>query len=198
MRRPCGSRAIVAAGLGLAALVVGAFMVWQRGPTDSDYFGPNMPTWVRVPTVIGDPVYVGVLVFNARPGDSIELLALRLERVEGDAAVDPLLRVLHGGTETIGGIAASALPPTIDPSTYDPLPGFRFSDADGPVEFSLRIAGTSPVHGFDGMWLQFRRNGSEVLEDWIPVRASICSGSTFDQAVERCRPIEDQMHSFGE
>jgi hypothetical protein len=154
--------------------------------------------WVRVPTPIGDPVYVGVLVLNAQPGDSIVLASQAIERREGDATVEPLLRILGDETQTLGGISASELPDSIDLTSYRPLPGFRFTDADGPVEFSVRIEGSTPIHGFDGLWLRFNRNGeSNLVEDWIPIRASICSGSTRDQAAERCRPIEDQMHSFG-
>jgi hypothetical protein len=189
---------IAAAGITLAAALGLAVSVSPRAPTDSDYFGPNMPTWVRVPTTIGDPVYAGVLVLNAKSGDAIELRSLAIERLEGDAMVRPLVRALHGRTQTIGGIVASALPATIDLSTYTSLEGFRFTDADGPVEFALMIAGTTPIHGFDGLWLRFTRNGEPThVEDWIPMRASVCTGSTLDQAVERCRPIEDQMRSFG-
>jgi hypothetical protein len=189
---------IGAAGFALAVLVLGVLALWPRGPTDSDYFGPNMPTWVRVPTTVGDPVYVGVLVLNARAGDVVELASLGIDRTEGDATIEPLVRVLAGETETLGGIAASALPPTIDLSSYSPLLGFRFAEADGPVELSLRVSGAAPIHGFDGLTLRFTRNGAdEEVVDRIPMRASVCAGSTFDQAVELCRPIEDQMHSFG-
>jgi hypothetical protein len=192
------SRTIAAAALGLAAVILAAVALWPRGPTDSDYFGPNMPTWVRVPATLGDPVYVGVLVINALPGDAIQLDSLGVERIEGDASVEAMVRILGDETQTMGGIAASNLPGTFDLSTYRPLPGFRFSDLDGPVEFSLRITGTTPIHGFDGLWLRFARNGNSALsEDWIPMRASICTGATFEDAVERCRPIEGQMHSFG-
>ena len=192
------SRTIAAAGLGLAAAVAGLITTWPEGPRDSDYFGPNEPTWVRVPTILGDPVYLGVLVLHALPGDAIVLESLGLDRVEGDASVDAMFRILGDETQTMGGIPASALPDTIDLTTYGSLSGFRFAAADGPVEFSLRISGTSPIHGFDGLWLRFARNGeATIIEDWIPMRATVCTGSTFDQAVERCRPIEAQMHSFG-
>ena len=194
LRRP----AFAAAALGLAAATLIAVAFWPHGPTDSDYFGPNEPTWVRVPTTLGDPVYVGVLVLNARPHDSLELVSLGLERVEGDATVEPMLRILGDDPQTLGGISASALPETIDLGAYSGLAGFRFADTDGPVELSLKIAGTSPIHGFGGLWLVFRRAGAtEVLEDWIPMRASICTGSTLREAVELCRPIEAEMHSFG-
>jgi hypothetical protein len=195
-RLPGGT--IAAATLALVALVLGGLALWPRARLDSDYFGPNMPTWVRVPTVRGDPVYVGVLRLSAQAGDVIELTSLDIERREGDAKVEPMLRILNGRTETLGGIAASALPDTFDLSTYLPLPGFRFADADGPVEFSLRVGGTSALQGFDGLWLGFTRNGDRaILEDWIPMRASICTGSTLEEAVERCRPIEAESHSFG-
>jgi hypothetical protein len=194
-RRPL---TIAAVGLALAAATLAAVTFVPRAPTDSDYFGPNTPTWVRVPTTLGDPVYVGVLVINALPGDAIELESLAFERVEGDATAEPLLRILGEEAQTLGGIAASNLPATFDLSTYRPLPGFRFTDLDGPVELSVRIEGPTPIHGFDGLWLRFtRKGGSTPVEDWLPMRASICTGTTLDEAVERCRPIESQMHSFG-
>ena len=197
MPRP-GVRKIAAAGLVLAAAIALLARPSSGGQPDSDYFGPNAPTWVRVPTTLGDPVYVGVTVLSAGPGDAIRLESLDVERREGDVTIETLVRILHGGTRTLGGIAASQLPHEFDLSTYAAVPGFRFSEADGPVELSLRIAGTTPIHGFDGLWLRFTRNGeSAVVADWIPMRASVCTGSTQDQAVERCRPIEDQMRSFG-
>ena len=155
-----------------------------------------MPTWVRVPTTLGDPVYVGVLVLHAKPGDTIELDSLVVEGLEGDATVKPMVRILHGETRTLGGIAESDLGDTIDLSTYRPLTMLRFAEADGPVEFAVRVDGTTPVHGFNGLRLRFRIDGiGSVIEDWIPMRASVCTGTTRPEAVERCRPIEQQMRS---
>jgi hypothetical protein len=116
----------------------------------------------------------------------------------GDTSVEPMARVLSGPTRMLGGIAESDLGDAIDLSTYLPLAMLRFSRADGPVEFAVRVVGTAPVHGFNGLRLRFRINGAAaVLEDWIPMRASICTGSTFAEAVERCRPIAEEMASEG-
>jgi hypothetical protein len=198
---PCLStrRLIAAAGFVLAAAVLagGGFLL-VRGPVDSDYFGPNMPTWVRVPTTIGDPVYVGVLLLRAQPGDAVELDSLLVEGLIADTGVAPMVRILHGETRILGGISESDLGDTIDLSSYGSLSMLRFSETDGPVELAVRVVGTAPVHGFDGLRLRFRISGAAaVIEDWIPMRASICTGSTFTEAVERCRPIAEQMESEG-
>jgi hypothetical protein len=191
-------RSIAAAGLVLAAAILGGAFLLLRGPVDSDYFGPNEPTWVRVPTTIGDPVYVGVLVLRAQAGDLVELESVLVDGLIGDTSVEPMARVLSGPTRILGGIAESDLGDAIDLSTYMPLAMLRFSASDGPVEFAVRVVGTAPVHGFNGLRLRFRINGAAaVLEDWIPMRASICTGSTFAEAVERCRPIAEEMASEG-
>lgn len=191
-------RPIAAAGLVLAAAVLAGGFLLARGPVDSDYFGPNMPTWVRVPTTIGDPVYVGVLVLRAQPGDAVELDSLLVDGLIADTGVEPMVRILHGETRILGGISESDLGDTIDLSSYGSLPTLRFSETDGPVELAVRVVGTAPVHGFDGLRLRFRIGGAAaVIEDWIPMRASICTGSTFVEAVERCRPIAEQMESEG-
>jgi hypothetical protein len=195
---PSGRRTIAAAGVVLAAAVIAGGFLVARGPADSDYFGPNMPTWVRVPTTIGDPVYVGILVIRAAPGDLVELDSLLVEGLIGDTDVEPMMRIIPAETRILGGIAASDLGDTIDLSSYVPLPRLRFSESDGPVEFAVRVVGTEPVHGFDGLRLRFRLNGGTTLiEDWIPMRASICTALTRAEAVEICRPIADQMASEG-
>ena len=193
-----GRRSIAAAGLVLvAAIVAGAFLA-TRGPVDSDYFGPNEPTWVRVPTTIGDPVYVGILVLHAQPGDVVELDSVLVEGRSGDANIEPIVRILDGPSRILGAIAASHLGETIDLSTYAPFSPLRFSEANGSVELAVRVAGTAPVHGFNGVRLRFMINrATAVTEDWIPMRASICTGSTFAEAVERCRPIAGQMATEG-
>lgn len=191
-------RSIAAAGVILvAAILAGAFLA-IRGPVDSDYFGPNEPTWVRVPTTIGDPVYVGLLVLYAQSGDVVELDSVVVEGLSGDPSIEPIVRILDGPSRILGAIAASHLGDTIDLSTYAPFSPLRFSEAAGPVELAVRVAGTAPVHGFNGARLRFRINGAAaVTEDWIPLRASICTGSTFAEAVDRCRPVADQMESEG-
>ena len=187
-------RSIAAAGLVLvAAILAGAFLA-TRGSVDSDYFGPNEPTWVRVPTAFGDPVYVGILVLYAHPGDLVELDSVGVEGISGDASIEPIVRILDGPSRILGAIAASHLGDTIDLSTYAPFSPLRLSEANGPVELAVRVVGTAPVHGFEGVRLRFRINSAAaVTEDWLPMRASICTGSTFAEAVERCRPIADQM-----
>lgn len=191
-------RSIAAAGLILAAAVLAGDFLLARGQADSDYFGPNMPTWVRVPATIGDPVYVRVLLLRAQPGDAIELDSLLVDGLIGDTRVEPMVRILHGETRILGGITESGLGDTIDLSHYVSMAGLRFSEADGPVEFAVRVVGTAPVHGFNGLRLRFRINDvAAVIEDWVPMRASICAGSTFAEAVERCRPIAMQMESDG-
>ena len=191
-------RMIAAAGLAVVAVIILTLALWPRGPTDSDYFGPNEPTWVRVPAAFDDPVYVGVGMLNAKAGDAITLESLTLERLEGNPIVNPMLRIMGDDTQTFGGIAASALPDTLDLTAYVPLPGFRFTHEDGPVELSVRVEGKAPIHGFDGLWLRFTRNGeSTLIDDWIPMRASICTGATLDSAIERCRAIADQMRDAG-
>ena len=190
-------RSIAAAGLVLAAAILGGAFLLARGAMDSDYFGPNMPTWVRVPATLGDPVYVGVLVLRAQPGDAIELESLGIDGLIGDADVEPMVRILPEETRILGGITESDLGNTIDLSSYGSLP-LRFSEAEGPVELAVRVVGTAPIHGFNGLRLRFRINSSRaVLEDWFPMRASICAGSTFAEAIERCRPIAEQMASQG-
>lgn len=194
-RRP-SPRTIAAAGSVLVAAILAGAYILERGPADSDYFGPNMPTWVRVPTTLADPVYVGVLVLHAHSGDAIELDSLVVEGLQGDATIEPMVRILRGETRTLGGIAESDLGETIDLSTYRPLTMLRFAEADGPVEFAVRVVGTTPVHGFNGLRLRFRIEGTaSVIEDWIPMRASICTGTTRPEAIERCVPIEQQMRS---
>ena len=191
-------RSIAAVGLVLAAAILAGGFLLVRGPVDSDYFGPDMPTWVRVPATIGDPVYVGVLVLHAQPGDAIELEALGIDGLIGDADVEPMVRILHGETRILGGIAERDLVDKIDLSTYRALSMLRFSEADGSVELAVRVVGTTPIHGFNGLRLRFRLNGAAtVLEDWFPMRASICVDSTFAGAVERCRPVAEQMASEG-
>jgi hypothetical protein len=191
-------RSIAAAGLGLvAAILAGAFLA-TRGPVDSDYFGPNEPTWVRVPAAIGDPVYVGILVLYARSGDAVELDSVTVEGITGDASIEPIVRILDGPSRILGGIAASDLGDTIDLSTYAPFSTLRFSERSGPVELAVRVVGTSPVLGFDGVRLRFTINdAAAVIEDWIPMRASICTALTFAEAVEGCRHVADEMASEG-
>jgi len=180
----------------LAAGILAAAFLGGGGREDSDYFGPNEPTWVRVPTTLGDPVYLGVLVLHARPGDVVELDSLVVEGIEGDATVEPIVRILDGETRILGGIAQSDLGDTIDLSRYVAMATTRFDEADGPVELAIRVVGTTPVHGFNGLRLRIRIDGaSSVIEDWIPMRASICTAATRASAVERCRPIEAQMLS---
>lgn len=189
---------MAAAGLALVAAILGGALLLARGPVDSDYFGPNTPTWVYVPATIGDPVYVGVLLLRAQPGDTIELDSLGVDGLIGDTNVHPMVRMLPEETRILGGITESDLGDTIDLSSYRSLPMPRFSEADGPVELAVRVVGTAPTHGFNGLRLRFRINGAAaVIEDWFPMRASICTGSTFQEAVERCRPIAEQMASDG-
>jgi hypothetical protein len=196
VRSALGRRSIAAAGLVLAAAISGGAYLALRGPEDSDYFGPNEPTWVRVPARIDDPVYVGVLVLRARSGDVVELDSVVVEGVSGDATIEPIVRTLRGPSRILGAIAASDLGDAIDLSTYGPFATLRFSEATGPVELAVRVVGTAPVHGFNGVRLRFRVNGgAAVFEDWIPMRASICTGLTFAEAVDRCRPIAEQMSS---
>lgn len=191
-------RSIDAVGLVLVAAVFGGAFLLTRGPMDSDYFGPNEPTWVRVPAKLGDPVYVGVRLLYARPGDAVELDSVAVEGISGDADVEPIVRTLPGPSRILGAIAASDLGDTIDLSTYVPFSTLRFSAANGPVELAVRVVGTAPIHGFNGVRLRFRINGAAaVIEDWIPMRASVCTGSTFPAAVERCEPIAEQMASEG-
>ena len=198
MRQGVSRRSIAAAGLVLVAAILADGFLVARGPADSDYFGPNMPTWVRVPATIGDPVYVGVLVLRAQPGDNVELHSLSVDGLIGDTAVEPMVRILHGPTRILGGIAQSDLGDTIDLSSYGLLPMLQFSESVGLVELAVRVVGSAPVHGFNGLRLRFRINGAaELIEDWFPMRASICTGSTFAEAVERCRPIAEQMASEG-
>ena len=191
-------KAIAAAGILLVAAILAGAYLEQSSPPDSDYFGPNEPTWVRVPTTLGDPVFVGVLVLHARPGDVIELDSLIVEKLEGDAAITPIARVLKGETQILGGIAASDLGDAIDLSTYVPMAMLRFTEADGAVELAVRVSGSAPIHGFNGLRLRFTIDGARsVVEDRIPMRASICTGASRPEAVERCRPIEEQMRSEG-
>jgi hypothetical protein len=192
-------RAWVTPGIRPVALLAGALALASIagcGPSDSDYFGPNEPTWVRVPTTTGDAVYVGVLVLMAHPGDTVHLESAVVTKTEGDAAVEPIIDVLHGETRLLGGIAESGIGDSVDLGAYGPLEGAVFSDADGPVAFAVRITGTTPVHGFDGLTIRFRLDDDEeVVEDWIPMRASICTAATHAEAVAICEPIRQQMHS---
>lgn len=191
-------RVIAAWGIVLTAAILLAAYLVVRGPADSDYFGPNEPTWVRVPTTVGDPVYVGILLLRAHAGDIIELQSIAFAGLLGDTVAEPLVRHIDEPARILGAIAESDLGDTIDLSTYGPLPGLRFSEADGPVELAVRITGTTPVHGFDGLWLRFGISGVDgTVEDWIPMRASVCTGTTRAGAIERCRPVEAEMHSFG-
>jgi hypothetical protein len=195
---PSNRQQIAAAGILLvAAVVLGSYLL-TRGPSDSDYFGPNEPTWVRVPTTLGDPVYVGILILRAQPGHTVELEGLVVEGITGDAVVAPMVRHIQEPASVLGGIAESDLGGAIDLSTYGPLAGLRFSPADDPVELAVRITGTTPVHGFDGLRLRFSINdGEATVDDRIPMRASVCTGTTRAEAVESCRPIEAEMRSFG-
>ena len=190
-------RSIAAAGLVLAAAIIGGAFLLARGAVDSDYFGPNMPTWVFVPATLGDPVYVGVLLLRAQPGDAIELDSLGTDGLIGDTSVQPMVRILDGPSRILGAITETDLGDTIDRSSYRSLSMLRFSEADGAVELAVRVVGTTPIHGFDGLRLRFRINGTAMIEDWFPMRVSICVGSTFPEAVERCRPIAEQMASEG-
>jgi hypothetical protein len=196
--RALSRRSVAAAGLVLVAAILGCAFLLLRGPVDSDYFGPNEPTWVRVPAKVGDPVYVGVVVLHAQAGDAVELDSVVVEGRSGDASIEPIVRILHGPSRIVGAIAASDLGDAIDLSTYAPFSPLRFSETAGSVELAVRVVGSDPVHGFNGVRLRFRINGATaVIEDWIPMRASICTGLTLTEAVERCRPIADQMASEG-
>jgi hypothetical protein len=198
VQRRLSRRSIAAAGFVLVAAILAGRFLLARGLEDSNYFGPNEPTWVRVPTTIGDPVYVGILLLRAHPGDAIELESLEVDGLIGDTMVEPIARVLSGPTRTLGGIAESDLGDTIDLSSYGPIRMLHFAEVDGEVELAVRVEGTAPVHGFDGVRLRFRINGASTLtEDWIPIRASICTALTRDEAVARCKPIADQMESEG-
>jgi hypothetical protein len=189
------TRARAAAGPALAAALLAA-SAFACGAADTDYFGSNEPTWVRVPATLGDPVYVGVLLLRAQPGDSIELVSLAAGGVANGTETHALVSVLGEETTWIGAMTESDLENVIDLDTYRPLAGARFSAADGPVALVIRVTGSGPMQGFDGVVLSFRRNDGPVVEDHIPLRASICTGATFEDAVERCRPIESQMRSF--
>ena len=192
VHRRAAGRAYRLAAVAAAALAA----VTLRGcaSSDTDYFGPNEPTWVRVPTTTDDAVYVGVIVLNAHPGDTVRLDSIKVTRLEGDARVEPIVDVLHGETRLLGGISESAIGETADLDAYQPLSGTVFTEADGPVAFAVRVTGTTPVHGFDGLSIRFTLNDADqVVEDWIPMRASVCTATTLNESVEICEPIRRQM-----
>lgn len=189
---------IAAGAIVLLAAIVLAGIWLLRGPADSDYFGPNEPTWVRVPTTLGDSVYVGIAVLHARPGDTLVLESVEVGGLVGGAVVAPIARLLPAPQQIIGAIRGSELGGEIDASSYGSPAGLSFSAANGTVELAAKVSGTTPVHGFDGIHVRFRVEGERaVIEDWIPVRASICTGETLAAAIEVCRPIEAEMHSSG-
>ena len=195
MPRAPRSRLIAAGGFILAAAIGLAALMLSMGPPDSNYFGPNEPTWVRVPTTLGDPVYVGVLVLHAHPGDSIVVESLTPDGLLGDATVEPIARVVEEPARLIGGMRESDLDDVLDLSAYGPVAGLRFSAAVDGVELAVRISGTTSVHGFDGVRLRFRVDAqAQPIDDWIPLRASVCSGATMAEAVEVCAPIASEMH----
>jgi hypothetical protein len=154
---------------------------------DSDYFGPSDPIWVRVPTTVGDPVYVGVAVLSVAAGDTVELLSVSTGGAEGGASVEGLVSVLRGETRLIGAVAASDLPAEIDLGTYQSLAGARIHARDGPVTFVVRVTGSAPLYGFTELALRFRLNGAEVAVDRFPLRATVCAGETRRQAAQACR-----------
>lgn len=195
MLRAPRRRLIAAGGSALAAAIALAAFMLSTGPPDSDYFGPNEPTWVRVPSTLGDPVYVGVLILHAHPGDSVVLESVTVEGLLGDATVEPIARVVEEPARIIGGMRESDLDDVLDLSAYGPVAGLPFSAAVDGVELALRISGSTPVHGFDGVRLRFRVGAqAEPMDDRIPLRASVCSGATMAEAVEVCGPIASEMH----
>ena len=134
---------------------------------------------MRVPTTTGDPVYVGVLVLVARPGDTVRLESLVPAKVEGDAVIEPIVDVLDGETRLFGAIAESDVGDSADATAYEPLGGVEFADAAGPVALAVRIRGTTPVHGFDGLTLRYRLNdGGATMRSFeskpgiVPLRGS--------------------------
>jgi hypothetical protein len=177
------------------ALFLGALTAGCQG-SDSDYFGTYDSTWVAVPTVAGDPVYVGVTLLNAHPGDTVEIDSVTFGDVTGDAIAEPLAAILRGETHLLGGMRASEIGESVDLTPYASPVGLRFAAHDGPVALAARLSGTAPVLGFRYVVVRFRANDGPIHVDQIDFRASVCIGATFEEAVERCRPIEDEMDSF--
>lgn len=173
-----------------AAALATAMLVGCAAP-DSDYFGPDEPTWVRVPTAVDEAVYVGVTVLRAAPGDTVELLAVSVDGVVGDVRADGLVSVLAGETQLIGAAAASDLPAEIELDRYGSPAGMRIDWGTGPVGFVVRVAGRSAVYGFGEVVLRYRVNGSDPAIDRFPLRATVCADASRDLAIARCRKVAE-------
>jgi hypothetical protein len=192
------TRRRAATGPMVGAALLTSTIAMACGASDSDYFGPNEPTWVRVPVTSRDPAYVGVIVLLARSGDTVTIDSVDFGGPVGDAHIEALVSILHGRTKLIGAIAESRLGAEIELSTYVPATGFQFDEADGAVALAARITGTTSVHGFRNVTVRFHTaRGSRSWVDLIPYRASVCSAETFEAALQVCKPIADEMDRTG-
>ena len=162
----------------------------------SSYFGKVANTWVRLPVVNHENVYVGISLLQAQGDDRVELLSVEPTGVEGGTAVTGLASVLGGPTTWAGISRESELAEGgIELANYLGVAGFQFDASDGPVALMVRVTGSEPIAGFRTVKLVFRRNGGASETAEFDVRASVCSGSTMPQAIEICQPIADEMNS---
>ena len=162
----------------------------------STYFGDDANTWVRVPVVNHENVYVGISLLQAQGDDTVELVSIEPTSVEGGTRVTGLASVLGGPTTWAGASRESDLAEAgIDLSKYAEVAGFKFDASDGPTALMVRVTGTEAVAGFRSLKLVFRRNGGATETAEFGVRASVCSGSTMSEAVQVCQPIADEMSS---
>ncbi|MES2210310.1 MAG: hypothetical protein V4515_09005 [Chloroflexota bacterium] len=180
------------------AVALLAFTALGCSSGESAYFTRGDPIWVRAPTLDGQDVYVGIGILIAQGSDRVHLGSVEANGVEGDASIEGLAAVLGAETHLVGIGTVDALTASgVDLDAYRPITEVSISAQSGPVALILKVTGKAWIRGFRDVTLRFEVDGGVEQIETFPTRATICSGATLDEALVRCRPIEEQMHSFG-
>ncbi len=166
------------------------------GPAESDYFPTSGVTRVGAPALAGEPVYFGIELLNAEPGDVVRLEGLEVDAATGGASVEGLVAFLGEKKEWIGsGTGADLVAAGIDASTYRPVSGTEFKAADGPLALAVRMTGSASTFGFDSVRLLFRVNGGPTVRERFHVGAIACAAADRDKARQICDVLEQPRGS---
>ena len=184
-------RRIAARPRAAAILIALSLAVVGCGPAESDYFPTSGVTRVGAPALTGEPLYFGIELLSAEPGDVVRLEGLEVDAATGGASVEGLVAFLGEEKEWIGaGTDADLVAAGIDASTYRPLSGAEFKAVDGSLALAVRITGSAPTFGFDSVRLLFRINGGPTVQERFRVSVIACAATDRDKARHICDGVE--------
>ena len=167
----------IAARLTAAAILIAVSLaVVGCGPAESAYFPTSGVTRVGAPALAGEPVYFGIELLRAEPGDVVRLEGLEVDAATGGASVEGIVAFLGEKKEWIGaGTDSDLVAAGIDASTYRPLSGTEFEAADGPVALAVRMTGSASTFGIRqrpaALSSQRRPDRSGAISGW---RGRVC------------------------